>query len=98
MYDRSTYCTYCNTIEFTKYQKTYYLPTSLRVVGKIGQTCFNWKMVTDYLECVLLITVGISSHNRMLRYIRIGPLFTMVTCNTEERSSDIGLKGFGLTE
>lgn len=55
-------------------------------------------MVTDYLECVLLITVGISSHNRMLRYIRIGPLFTMVTCNTEERSSDIGLKGFGLTE
>lgn len=55
-------------------------------------------MVTDYFECVLLITVGISSHNRMLRYISIGPLWTMVTCNTEERSSDIGLKGFGLTE
>lgn len=55
-------------------------------------------MVKDYLEYVLLITIGISSHNRMLRYIRIGPLFTMVTFNTEARFNDTGLKGFGLTE
>lgn len=45
-------------------------PLAHCVAGKIGQTCFNCEMVKDYLECVLLITVGISSHQMMLSYIK----------------------------
>lgn len=82
-YDVSTYCNNVpwnsqNTRRHPVFPLAYYLS------GKTGQTCSKWEIVKDYLECILLITVGISLHKEMmLRYIRSGPVFSIVTCNTD---------------